>query len=279
LEQSYSIDRWLAIGQKEEPWCTVGLTSERPFTVGLTPEPSIARATRYHRRLWYEILPWINEHMTEIIGEGNTGAIDFLPTSENPRPIIRIFASNTDFANSNILQQKLASEKRLQGWFEVELLQGGPQRSVHQDRPGPGAPIGISNIPSLQYSMQTFGGYICLEHDGFTMKYGLACHHMLGDPPVANSGVRDGMLNSKVFLTCQPPIGLADLHNDREKKRGTHSYVIPEEFGEIACSSGYGTKAYESIRQLASKSHQVTICVMLHPFWVIRSCSLLTDLD
>jgi hypothetical protein len=177
------------------------------------------RATRQHLKLWYELLPWIQAHMKEIIGEGTTGGVNFLPTAKDPRPIIHVFASRVDTATTGeFLKQKIANDERLRGRFDVEVRQGSVTRSnprmssPFQRHPTCGADIGIHGRSELQAVSQTFGGYICFEFDGFYETYGLACHHLLQDRSSShaeNEGVQNGLLNGCQFDVCQPSFARA----------------------------------------------------------------------
>ncbi|KAA8915018.1 hypothetical protein FN846DRAFT_3234 [Sphaerosporella brunnea] len=218
------------------------------------------RATRHHLKLWYQILPWIYDHMEEIIGEGNTGGVNFMPTAKDPRPIIRIFASHTKPDTGQILRQKIAEDENLKGRFILKVEEGSVQRSCPRERPKPtcGADIGICEQAALRDFSLTFGGYICLEfEDSPDAIYGLSCHHLVqaepSSSPQKNEGVKDGLFNGKEFLVCQPSVarGMQDFLNGRSRKSGV------KKFGRVAFSSGYQTKSYENIAQLPNASHEV----------------------
>jgi hypothetical protein len=228
-----------------------------------------ACVTQKHLRLWKnELLPWTNIHMEEIIGGKNTGIIEFLPSAEDPRPVIRIIAENSAKVNSSLLMSKLENNEATRGLFIIDTFQGVVLRSVlseayanlpgnpYQKRPSHGASLGIANIPERQKLSETLGGYICLEYPGHQKIYGLTCHHMLKD--YSNTGDNSGMKNEEVKL-CQPAIGHAEAFLQRNSINCTddQSALCPEFFGRVTCSSGYKLREYEGIPQLVQSLHQV----------------------
>lgn len=228
--------------------------------------------TQKHLRLWKnELLPWTNIHIEGIIGGKNTGIIEFLPSAEDPRPVIRIIAENPAKVNSSLLKSKLENNEATRGLFIINIFQGVVLRSVlseayanlpgnpYQKRPSHGASLGIANVSERQHLSETFGGYIRLEYRGHRKIYGLTCHHMLKD--YSNTGDNSGVINEKIIL-CQPAIDHAKsfLRRNAIDCTGNPSALDPDNFGRVICSSGYSMRKYERIPKLAQSLHQV--CLM-----------------
>ncbi|KAF8246809.1 hypothetical protein K440DRAFT_661897 [Wilcoxina mikolae CBS 423.85] len=239
--------------------------SPAPHPTRNSPSPY---ATRKHLRLWKnELLPWINLHMREIIGQENTGVIEFLPSADDPRPVIRIIAENLAKVNRSLLKSKLEDDEATRGMFMVETFSGHVCRSLtseayarlpgnpYQKRPSHGASLGIVNIPGRQHLSETLGGYICLVLDGCWQIYGLTCHHMLKD--YSTTGDNSGVGIGEVML-CQPSLGhlknfllqniMFFIENPCE--------LSLEYFGRVICSSGYSRRKYERIPKLAESFYQ-----------------------
>jgi len=266
------------LGPHPAPTKRVTDTTRNPPTTSITRGSRATGATcnllptnisPKHLRLWKnELLPWINVHMKDIIGEENTGIIEFLPSAEDPRPVIRIIAEDSVKVNSSLLNSKLEDDEATRGLYMIEVFQGDVRRSVnseaytnlpgnlYQKRPSHGASLGIANIPERQHLSETLGGYICLEYPGHQKIYGLTCHHMLKD--YSNTGDNSGVKNGEVML-CQPAIGHAKAVLQRNSINCTddHSALCPEFFGRVTCSSGYKLREYEGIPQLVQSRHQV----------------------
>jgi len=234
------------------------------------PNPDLNRqtqiTTKRHVRLWNNLLPWIQIHLNEIFGVGNTGAILFLPSSKDPRPVIQIISSNPEKANCSVLETKLSDDDAFSGLFVVEVSAGTVSQSMnahalldpYQERPTCGASIGVAQFPD---SGQTFGGYVYLEreHEGCQGKvYGLTCHHMLQDFSTAesNDGVRNGILGDREVRLLQPSLGHARFvqklkspslpDSGRALNRQLKDYEARVgSFGKVICSSGYRLEEYD----------------------------------
>jgi hypothetical protein len=219
------------------------------------------------------MLPWIQAHMNEIMGVDNTGAILFLPSSKDPRPVIQIVSSNPEQVNSSVLETKLSDDETFSGLFIIEVSSGAVSQSMnphalrdpYQERPSCGASIGVDKFAEKS---QTFGAYVYLEREGCQGRvYGLTCHHILQDFSVTerNNGVRDGILGDCEVRLLQPSLGHARfVQRQKSSSLSDSSRVLNGQlkdceiqvgsFGKVTCSSGYRMEEYESF---PDKSRQV----------------------
>jgi hypothetical protein len=250
----------------------------QPYNTAKLQIPAAASeyATYDHVRFWNNILlPQLAQETKNIIGEA-AGCIAFIASALDSRPIIRILTKDKNSVNigpvRKILYKSLhRSEYPPHLRFDIEVITGCILRSQHseevatpheypqdgyQEKPTPGAVIGLGQATGRSGRIQTFGGYVKLfytDKDGKEQKEinAVTCHHMIKDFSKAggdecNAGVKCGKLGDMEFPVHQPALGCA-LHTESEK---------PSEFGKIAVSSGY-TRCRYKVHALRHVTYQV----------------------
>ncbi|KAI5778729.1 hypothetical protein EDC01DRAFT_673191 [Geopyxis carbonaria] len=186
-----------------------------------------------HAEIWMELLPWINMHFEEIMGDENPGAIEYLKLGPKKIPTICITAEDSSIVDREFLERKL---NELDVGYEVLLENGGVGRSVRNDRqvsvdpdsdnyewpssnarfqktPSCGASIGTMDDSS---NTASFGGLIQVKFGLEWRLFGLSSHHLLEDrtrETAIGKGVMNGTLDGKEFRICQP----SQFHNEQTK--------------------------------------------------------------